>query len=636
MPGWGMPPVWAAGVNKEGTTVSDMMPLLPEEQILSVTDLQVSFLHHKQLIPVVQPLSFTLNRRETLAIVGESGAGKSVLAMALMQLLARRGGRVESGPLWLRRRNRQVVDLRQLTSAQWRAVRGADMAMIFQNPMTSLNPVFTVGEQIIESIRLHQHLNCRDAALEAKHMLDLVRIPQGRQIMSLYPHQVSVGMHQRVMIASALSCRPAVLIADEPTAMLDVTIQAQILQLIRVLQQEMDTGVIFITRDMSVAAEVADRVLVMSAGASVESGSARSLFAQPQHAVTRALLAAAPRFGALQNEPLPHAFSTDPASSSSLSAPQNTVHYNVDPILSVRDLVVRYPVRTGVFSRLTHQVHAVERVSFDIWPGETLALVGESGCGKSTLGKALVHLMPALGGTISLNRQPTFSCAGQQRQGIQALFQNMDAPLDPRMTIGESVMEPLLMRYKGNKARSADEAMALLSRVEIDPGHAAWYPQQFSAGEQVRICIARALALAPDVIIADEPLAALDMSVRAKLVNLMMALQRERGVAFLFISHDMAMVERISHRVAVMYLGQIVEIGHRQAVFNNPQHPYTRRLLAAVLVADPMHRGRQRILLSDEPPSATRRKGDEPFIAPLLEVAPGHFVARHPITGADV
>ena len=612
--------------------MSPMMPLLPDEQILSVTDLQVSFLHHKQSIPVVQPLSFTLSRRETLAIVGESGAGKSVLAMALMQLLARRGGNVESGPQWLRRRNRQVVDLRQLTASQWRAVRGADMAMIFQNPMTSLNPVFTVGEQIIESIRLHQHLSCRDATLEAKRMLDLVRIPQGRQIMSLYPHQVSVGMRQRVMIASALSCRPAVLIADEPTAMLDVTIQAQILQLIRVLQQEMDTGVIFITRDMSVAADVADRVLVMSAGAMVESGSAQVLFAQPQHDATRALLAAAPRFGALQNEPLPHAFSADPA----LSVPQNTVRYDVDPVLSVRELVVRYPVRTGVLNRVTRQVHAVEQVSFDVWPGETLALVGESGCGKSTLGRALLQLMPSLRGAITLNGQPAFPLQGRRRQGIQSLFQNTDAPLDPRMTVGESVMEPLLVRYKGDKVRAADEAMLLLARVEIDPDRAAWYPQQFSAGEQVRICIARALALAPEVIIADEPLAALDMSVRAKLVNLMMALQRERGVAFLFISHDMAMVERISHRVAVMYLGQIVEIGHRQAVFNNPQHPYTRRLLAAVPVADPTHRGRQRILLSDEPPSATRRKGDEPFIAPLLEVAPGHFVARHPITGADV
>lgn len=612
--------------------MSPMMPLLPDEQILSVTDLQVSFLHHKQSIPVVQPLSFTLSRRETLAIVGESGAGKSVLAMALMQLLARRGGKVESGPQWLRRRNRQVVDLRQLTASQWRAVRGADMAMIFQNPMTSLNPVFTVGEQIIESIRLHQHLSCRDATLEAKRMLDLVRIPQGRQIMSLYPHQVSVGMRQRVMIASALSCRPAVLIADEPTAMLDVTIQAQILQLIRVLQQEMDTGVIFITRDMSVAADVADRVLVMSAGAMVESGSAQVLFAQPQHDATRALLAAAPRFGALQNEPLPHAFSADPA----LSVPQNTVRYDVDPVLSVRELVVRYPVRTGVLNRVTRQVHAVEQVSFDVWPGETLALVGESGCGKSTLGRALLQLMPSLRGAITLNGQPAFPPQGRRRQGIQSLFQNTDAPLDPRMTVGESVMEPLLVRYKGDKVRAADEAMVLLARVEIDSDRAAWYPQQFSAGEQVRICIARALALAPEVIIADEPLAALDMSVRAKLVNLMMALQRERGVAFLFISHDMAMVERISHRVAVMYLGQIVEIGHRQAVFNNPQHPYTRRLLAAVPVADPTHRGRQRILLSDEPPSATRRKGDEPFIAPLLEVAPGHFVARHPITGADV
>ncbi len=610
---------------------------LPPDHVLAVSQLSVQFSHEGQIIPAVNNLSFQVRRGETLAIVGESGSGKSVTSLALMRLVEQGGGQITQGEMQFRRRNGEVVDLIAATQPAMRSLRGADMAMIFQEPMTSLNPVFPVGEQIAESIRLHQDKDHRAARAEALRMLDLVRIPEARNILDSYPHQLSGGMRQRVMIAMALSCKPALLIADEPTTALDVTIQAQILQLIRVLQKEMHMGVIFITHDMGVVAEIADRVLVMHQGNSVETGDVGAIFRAPQQPYTRSLLAAVPKLGSMAGKPLPARFPVQEQKESDPELVQDTLTPGAPPVLQVRDLVTRFDLRSGIFNRVTRRVHAVEKVSFDLHPGETLALVGESGCGKSTTGRSLLKLVKSQGGTITFNGQVLTDVSGSAlqhlRRDIQFIFQDPYASLDPRLTVGYSIMEPLLVHNLAKGAEAEARVAWLLEKVGLLPEHAQRYPHEFSGGQRQRICIARALALNPKVVIADESVSALDVSIRAQIINLLMDLQKEFGLAFLFISHDMAVVERISHRVAVMYLGQIVEIGTRRAVFENPQHAYTRKLMAAVPVADPAHKRKEQALLVDEIPSPIRALNDEPLVAPLVQVGEGHFVARHAIAG---
>ncbi|MFG0429896.1 dipeptide ABC transporter ATP-binding protein [Serratia liquefaciens] len=610
--------------------------LLPPQRVLSVRDLSVQFQQQGDTVEAVRNLSFDLDRGETLAIVGESGSGKSVTSLALMRLVEQGGGNIVSGTMPFRRRNGEVLDLAHARQGTLRTVRGADMAMIFQEPMTSLNPVFPVGEQIAESLRLHQAMDHRAARQAALQMLDLVRIPEAKDVLNRYPHQLSGGMRQRVMIAMALSCKPALLIADEPTTALDVTIQAQILQLIRVLQQEMQMGVIFITHDMGVVAEIADRVLVMRQGEQVEQGPVRELFAAPQQPYTQALLAAVPRLGSMAELDFPAKFPLPNGADN--GGPQDTVPPGATPIMRVENLVTRFDLRSGILNRVTRRVHAVENVSFDLYPGETLGLVGESGCGKSTTGRSLLKLVDSQRGTITFDGRQINQLKGPAlqhlRRDIQFIFQDPYASLDPRLTVGFSIMEPLLV-HNVARGKAAQERVAwLLERVGLKPEHARRYPHEFSGGQRQRICIARALALNPKVVIADESVSALDVSIQAQIVNLLLDLQREFGIAFLFISHDMAVVERISHRVAVMYLGQIVEIGPRRAVFENPQHAYTRKLMAAVPVADPNHAYKRQPLLVDEIPSPIRALGDEPVTAPLVQVGPGHFVARHPIAGA--
>jgi len=619
------------------------------ERVLDVRDLTVRFTSSERTIDAVRNLSFHVDRGETLAIVGESGSGKSVTSLALMRLVEHGGGNIVQGSIALRRRGGQVADLAQLTQSAMQAVRGADVAMVFQEPMTSLNPVFPVGDQIAEAIRKHQGKNRAAARAEALRLLDLVRIPEAGNVLDRFPHQLSGGMRQRVMIAMALSCKPELLIADEPTTALDVTIQAQILQLIRQLQEELHMGVIFITHDMGVVAEVADRVLVMLRGDKVEEGSAAQVFAQPQHAYTRALLSAVPRLGAMQGTDLPRKFDLlrtetkasapatpgDGAASVIEPASVDTRPANAAPILRVKDLVTRFDLRSGLFNRVTRRVHAVERVSFDLYPGETLGIVGESGCGKSTTGRSLLRLVESQSGAIEFGGRNILELPTAQvqrlRRDIQFIFQDPFASLDPRLTVGFSIMEPLLV----HKAASRQDAQArvdwLLDKVGLPREFAQRYPHEFSGGQRQRIAIARALALNPKVVVADESVSALDVSVQAQIINLMLDLQRELGVAFLFISHDMAVVERVSHRVAVMFLGQIVEIGPRRAIFENPQHPYTRKLMAAVPIADPARRHTRRRLLEGDIPSPIRAVGDTPRVDPLVEVSPGHFVARHPI-----
>ncbi len=619
------------------------MATMDPKRVVQVNDLTVRFKTPERVVEAVRNVSFHVDRGETLAIVGESGSGKSVTSLALMRLVEYGGGRIVNGGMQLRRRNGEVLDLVNAPDSTLQRVRGADVAMIFQEPMTSLNPSFTAGSQIAEALQLHQGLDASAARAETLRMLERVRIPEARAILDRYPHQLSGGMRQRVMIAMALSCKPQLLIADEPTTALDVTIQAQILQLIRQLQEEMDMGVIFITHDMGVVAEVADRVLVMYRGDKVEEGGSDELFAQPRHAYTRALLSAVPRLGAMHgtDEPAPFPLlKVEDAARQAEPTPApmalpSTVRRDNGPVLKVRDLTTSFDITGGIFGRVQKRVHAVEKVSFDLYPGETLSLVGESGCGKTTTGRSLLQLVKSKSGSIEFDGQNIGALRGSAmqtlRRHIQFIFQDPFASLDPRMTVGYSIMEPLLIHRVASGAKAEERVRWLMDKCGLAPEMIDRYPHEFSGGQRQRICIARALALNPKVVIADESVSALDVSIQAQIVNLLLDLQRELGVSFLFISHDMAVVERVSHRVAVMYLGQIVEIGPRRAIFENPQHPYTRKLMAAVPIADPQRRHRERSLLVDEIPSPMRKLGDDPLVEPLVQVGEGHFVARHSV-----
>ncbi len=618
--------------------------------VARVQNLSVAFGSDRDMPPAVHDVSFDVARGKTLAIVGESGSGKSVTSLALMRLVELGGGRIVSGQMALRTRKGEVVDLMQASESRLRRLRGADMAMIFQEPMTSLNPVFQVGEQIMEAIRLHQPGNRATTLACALRMLDLVRIPDARQVMGRYPHQLSGGMRQRIMIAMALACEPTLLIADEPTTALDVTVQSQILQIIRGLQDDLDMGVVFITHDMGVVAEIADEVMVMRHGDTVERAAVRDIFARPQHVYTRGLLAAVPRLGDMQGtelpakfalvgagteEALPTAFPTAASSVQPPAAPSLVPERT--PLLRVRDLVIRYDLRGGILGRVQRRVHAVESVSFDLFPGETLALVGESGCGKSTTARAVARLVHAQGGRIEFDGHPIGTMAGSRlkglRRNVQMVFQDPYASLDPRRTIEDALLEPMLVHglAKGDEARH--RAGELLRKVGLLPQHAHRYPHEFSGGQRQRICIARALALSPRLIVADESVSALDVSIQAQVINLMQDLQQELGIAFLFISHDLAVVERISHRVAVMYLGRIVEMGARRQIFESPRHPYTRKLLSAVPVADPERRS-ARNMMDGDIPSPIHGLGYRPAAWAFDEVAPGHFVASEPLVAA--
>jgi len=584
----------------------------------------------------VDNLDFDVRPGRTLAIVGESGSGKSVTSMAIMRLTDYSGGRISTGQILFRGSDDREVDLTQASDEQMRAIRGNDIAMIFQEPMTSLNPVFTIGDQIVEAIMLHQQLSRSAARQSARKLLEKVRLPDAEQLLDRYPHQLSGGMRQRVMIAMALSCQPRLLIADEPTTALDVTIQAQILNTIRELQRDLGTAVIFITHDMGVVAEMADDVVVMLRGKKVEQGTVQEIFNAPKHPYTRALLAAVPRLGSLTGRDLPlrtpqTVLEGDTLREVGETREQDTARYD-EPVLRVDKLTTRFDVGHNLFGRVTHRVHAVEQVSFDVYPGETLALVGESGSGKSTIGKTLQQLVAPTSGAVRYNGQDIFSMdsAGRQRlrQEIQYIFQDPYASLDPRKTVAFSIAEPI----RTHGLLSGEDAIArrvgeLLEQVGLKPEHATRYPHEFSGGQRQRVCIARALASNPKLIIADESVSALDVSIQAQILNLLMDLQKDRGLSYLFITHDMAVVEKVSHRVAVLYLGQIVELGTRRQIFESPQHAYTRKLLAAVPVAEP-GRHIDTSLIEGEIPSPVRRVGDEPAIVPLFEFAPGHQVAR--------
>ena len=605
-----------------------------ELPILEVEHLRVQFTSDSGTTTAVVDESFSIRPGETLALVGESGSGKSVTSLSVMRLVEHGGGKIVNGSIKLRCRDGRVVDLRHANKSELQHLRGSEVAMIFQEPMTSLNPVFTVGAQIAESLILHRGMDEKEALKEAVHLLELVRIPDAERISLRFPHQLSGGMRQRVMIAMALACKPQLLIADEPTTALDVTVQAQILALISELQKEIGMAVLFITHDMGVVAQIADRVAVMRYGEIVESGTAQAIFAHPQHPYTQALLSAVPRLGALKDIEHPCFFRLiDPDNGKVIEPPSDKLPPPGETILEVKNLVKTFPVRTDFWGRPTYVVRACYHVSFDLRAGETLSIVGESGCGKSTTGRAVLRLLDVDSGEVlhrgkSLLRMTRHELQ-EERRNLQMIFQDPYASLDPRQTVGYSIAEPMMIHNYCSKKEMYDRVALLLKRVGLSPDMANRYPHEFSGGQRQRICIARALSLKPQIIVADECVAALDVSIRAQVVNLMMELQEEMGLSYIFISHDMGVVERISHRVAVMYLGQIVEMGSRRAVLGNPLHPYTQKLLSAVPIADPQERNLLKLLNLSDLPSPVRKVGDDPVIEPLVEVEPGHFVAKH-------
>jgi peptide/nickel transport system ATP-binding protein len=595
--------------------------------VLSVSNLTTSFLVEGEFRPVVRNVSFDVAPRETVAIVGESGSGKSVTALSIMRLIGATSGRVE-GSIKLGDK-----ELLTLPEPEMRKIRGNEIAMIFQEPMTSLNPVLTIGYQIAEALMLHRGMSQTQAQAETIRLLEKVRIPAAKSRFHEYPHRFSGGMRQRVMIAMALACKPKLLIADEPTTALDVTIQAQILDLIKVLQDEEGMSVLFITHDMGVVAEIADRTVVMFKGQAVETGETGQIFAAPKHPYTRALLSAVPKLGSMEGHSRPMRFPVVDTATGESDVPIETPDTVVEterPVLEVKNLTTRFDIHSGLFGGISGRVHAVENVSFDVKPGETLALVGESGCGKSTTGRSIVRLVEPTSGSIFVDGENVLELKRERlremRKRMQMIFQDPFASLNPRATVGAAIAEPILTHGLATKAAAREQVAELLRRVGLTPDMASRYPHEFSGGQRQRICIARALALRPKLIVADEAVSALDVSIKAQVVNLMLDLQESMGLAYLFISHDMAVVERVSHRVAVMYLGEIVEIGPRVAVFDNPQHPYTKRLMSAVPIPDPARRGEKRSISNDELKSPVRAPDYQPPVREFCEVSPGHIV----------
>jgi peptide/nickel transport system ATP-binding protein/glutathione transport system ATP-binding protein len=585
---------WCSILRKYNGLPKEAMML--DQPIARFENLKVEFQTQDGPVEAVKGVSFDIAAGETVAIVGESGSGKSVSSLSLMRLVEYGGGEISDGRLLFDRGDAGQVDLRTMDAKDMRAIRGREIGMIFQEPMTSLNPVFTIGRQLIEGLRLHMGMSKVAARNRAIDLLRQVRIPEAERRLGQYPHELSGGMRQRVVIAMALACEPRLLIADEPTTALDVTIQAEILGLMNKLKKDTGTAVLFITHDMAVVAQMADRVVVMFRGEKVEEGRVEDIFENPQHPYTQNLLAAVPKLGEMRGEPTPKPLSL-------IGQPEKSLIGSVPPtqevLLDVRNLTTRFNVKGGFFRRTVARVHALENVSFSIKKGATLSLVGESGSGKSTCGRSILRLEEPQSGSIRLGDTDILALdsAGLRdaRRDMQMVFQDPFASLNPQMTLADQVAEPLKNYNMAQGSELMDRVARLFDRVELPRAFMRRFPHELSGGQRQRIAIARALALNPKLLIADEAVSALDVSVQAQVLNLMLELQAELGISMLFISHDMAVVERVSHHVAVMYLGRIVEMGTRQEVFEDPRHEYTKTLMAAVPVADP----RQRTLTED-------------------------------------
>jgi ABC-type glutathione transport system ATPase component len=601
------------------------------QPLVSIENLRVEFETDGGIVVGVDDVTFTIDPGETVCVVGESGSGKSVTSLSLMRLVEFGGGRITAGRLKFAPRGSKAIDLAKAQPDFMRALRGNEIGMIFQEPMTSLNPVFTIERQLTDGLEVHRGLRRDEARARALQLLRSVRIPEPERRLGQYPHELSGGMRQRVVIAMAMACEPRLLIADEPTTALDVTIQAEILALIDRLKRENGMAVLFITHDMAVVAQMADRVVVMYRGKIVEEGPVEQIFENPRADYTRMLLAAVPKLGEMDGTLAPERMRTLDAGFPADALPART-HRKPQLLLDVKHLTTRFPVKGGVLRRTVANVHAVEDVSFSINVGETLSLVGESGCGKSSCGRSILRLVEAHSGEIWLNGQEIRRLQPmelrQARREMQMVFQDPFASLNPYRRLRDQVAEPLVNFGLASKAEIEDRVAQLFDRVELPRSFLDRYPHELSGGQRQRVAIARAIAPNPSLVIADEAVSALDVSVQAQVLNLLMELQADLGLSFLFISHDIAVVERISHHVGVMYLGRLVELGPRPAVFEDPRHPYTIALMSAVPVADPR---RRRI---HENPSASLivspifPLGHRPAPSSYDEVTPGHFVLR--------
>ena len=599
---------------------------LRDEPIAEVKDLRVEFQTKDGPIVGVSDVSFNIKSGETVCIVGESGSGKSVSSLSLMRLVEFGGGEITAGRLLFKRKDAAEIDLAQTEASLMRSIRGNEIGMIFQEPMTALNPVFTVERQLTEGLRFHEALSRSAASARALELMREVRIPEPERRLNKFAHELSGGMRQRVVIAMALACKPRLLIADEPTTALDVTIQAEILALIDRLKRETGTAVMFITHDMAVVAQMADRVVVMFRGKKVEEGTVEEIFENPQHLYTKALLAAVPKLGEMSGKEYPEPMVLMSHKKSVVVPIKGTDEL----LLKVENLTTRFAVKGGMFRRKVANVHAVEDVSFTINKGQTLGLVGESGCGKSTVGRSILRLEEPQRGSVLVGGKDIMALERNglrnSRLDMQMIFQDPFASLNPQMQLSDQVAEPI-HNFATLKGKAVQERVQMLfDRVELPHSFMRRYPHELSGGQRQRVAIARALALNPKLIIADEAVSALDVSVQAQVLNLMMELQSELNLSFLFISHDMAVVERVSHNVAVMYLGRIVEMGPRSAVFENPQHAYTQALMKAVPIADPRKRKEEKDLNFKPIPSPIHPISYDAEPSVYREVAPGHKV----------
>ena len=575
--------------------------------LLEFKNLVTEFHTEGTTVKAVNNISFTLNKGETVGIVGESGSGKSVTSLSAMRLIPSPPGKISGGEIIFHKKNGEKVDLLKASEEEMRSYRGNDIAMIFQEPMTSLNPVFTCGDQVLEAIMLHQKLDKNEAKSLTIELFKKVQLPDPERIFSTYPHQISGGQKQRVMIAMAMSCEPSVLIADEPTTALDVTVQKTILQLMQDLQKEQDMGIMFITHDLGVIAELADKVVVMYKGKIVEQGNVWDIFTNPQHPYTKGLLACRPplekRYSFLptvsdfmkiddqgniiDNNISVEEFTKKLVISESERKAKQKILFEKEPVLKLKNLKTYFPIRNGFFGGISSYVKAVNDVTFDVYPGETLGLVGESGCGKTTIGRTILRLEEPTEGSMIYKGQDIAKMNAEElrefRKEVQIIFQDPYSSLNPRMTIGNAIMEPMQVHnILASDEERKEKVKELLSKVSLDPSHFYRYPHEFSGGQRQRIGIARALAVDPKFIICDESVSALDVSVQAQVLNLLNDLKDEFGLTYIFISHDLSVVKYMSDRMVVMQEGKIEEMGDADQIYNSPKTEYTNRLIDAI------------------------------------------------------
>ena len=576
-------------------------------KLLEFNNLVTEFNTEGKTVKAVNGVSFTLNKGETIGIVGESGSGKSVTSLSAMRLIPSPPGKISGGEIIFHQNNGNTTDLLKISEEKMRQFRGNDIAMIFQEPMTSLNPVFTCGDQVMEAIILHQKLDKKTAKTLTINLFKEVKLPTPERIFNTYPHQISGGQKQRVMIAMAMSCQPSVLIADEPTTALDVTVQKTILELMQNLQKKHNMGIMFITHDLGVIAELADKVIVMYKGKIVEQGNVWDIFTKPKHPYTKGLLACRPPLNKrytflptvsdfmkidengdiIDNGISVKEFTKDLEITNSERKIKQTKIYKNDSILKIERLKTYFPVKGGVFGGVTNYIKAVDDVSFDVYPGETLGLVGESGCGKTTIGRSIIRLEESTSGKIIYKGKDVIKMTANElrvfRKDVQIIFQDPYSSLNPRMTIGSAIMEPMqvhsILKNDDERKKRVEE---LLSRVSLDPNHFYRYPHEFSGGQRQRIGIARALAVNPKFIICDESVSALDVSVQAQVLNLLNELKDEFGLTYIFISHDLSVVKYMSDRMVVMQDGKIEEMGDSDQIYNKPSTPYTQKLIDAI------------------------------------------------------